>query len=54
MDGAVDRAVVDGRPAGSGLGLGLLREEIARVGGEARLTRGEDGGSTMRARIPTL
>jgi signal transduction histidine kinase len=41
-------------PAGSGLGLGLLREEIARVGGEARLTRGEDGGSTMRARIPTL
>jgi signal transduction histidine kinase len=42
------------RPAGSGLGLGLLREEIARVGGDARLTRGEDGGSTMRARIPLV
>jgi signal transduction histidine kinase len=40
--------------AGSGLGLGILREEIARVGGEARLTRGEDGGSTMRASIPLV
>jgi LuxR family transcriptional regulator, regulator of acetate metabolism len=40
--------------AGSGLGLGILREQIARVGGEARLTRGEDSGSTMRARVPLV
>jgi signal transduction histidine kinase len=40
--------------AGSGLGLGILREEIARVGGEARLARSEDTGSTMRARIPLV
>jgi signal transduction histidine kinase len=39
-------------PGGSGLGVGFLREEIARVGGEARLARSEDTGSTMRARIP--
>ncbi len=37
---------------GSGLGLGMLREQVARLGGDARLARGEDGGSTMRARIP--
>jgi signal transduction histidine kinase len=45
---------VQGGPptGGSGLGLGILREEIARVGGEARLRRSEDTGSTMRARIP--
>ena len=36
----------------NGLGLGILREEIARVGGEARLARSEDTGSTMRTRIP--
>ena len=41
-------------PGGSGLGLGILREEIARVGGEARLARSEDAGSTMRARIPLV
>jgi signal transduction histidine kinase len=38
--------------AGNGLGLGMVREEIARLGGEARLSRGEDYGSTMRARLP--
>ncbi|HET6689441.1 MAG TPA: histidine kinase [Miltoncostaeaceae bacterium] len=49
-----DGAGVQGGPptGGSGLGLGILREEIARVGGEARLRRSEDTGSTMRARIP--
>lgn len=37
---------------GSGLGLGMLREEIGRLGGESRLARNEDSGSTMRTRIP--
>lgn len=37
---------------GNGLGLGMVREEIARLGGEARLARSEDYGSTMRARLP--
>lgn len=37
---------------GSGLGLGMLREEVVRLGGESRLARGEDGGSTMRTRLP--
>lgn len=49
-----DGVGVQGPRAGNGLGLGLLREEIARVGGEARLARGEDTGSTMRARIPLV
>lgn len=38
--------------AGNGLGLGMLREEIARFGGDARLLRGEDHGCTMKARLP--
>ena len=37
---------------GSGLGLGMLREEIHRLGGEIRLARGEDSGSTLRTRLP--
>lgn len=37
---------------GDGLGLGMLREEVARVGGELRLARGEDAGSTLRGRLP--
>ena len=37
---------------GSGLGLGMLREEVARFGGDVRLARSEDSGSTMRALIP--
>ena len=49
-----DGVGVQGLTGGNGLGLGLLREEIARVGGEARLARGEDTGSTMRARIPLV
>lgn len=36
----------------NGVGLGMLREEIARLGGEARLTRNDDAGSTMRTRLP--
>jgi signal transduction histidine kinase len=35
-----------------GMGLGMLREEIVRLGGESRLARSEDGGSTMRTRLP--
>jgi signal transduction histidine kinase len=38
--------------AGNGLGLAMIREEIARLGGDARLARSEDSGSTMRARLP--
>ena len=38
--------------AGNGLGLAMIREEVARLGGEARLARSEDAGSTMRARLP--
>lgn len=37
---------------GNGLGLGMLREEIARLGGDIRLSRNEDAGSTIRARLP--
>ena len=37
---------------GSGLGLGMLREELARLGGESRLARSEDSGSTMRTWLP--
>jgi signal transduction histidine kinase len=37
---------------GNGLGLGMVREEIARLGGEIRLVKGEDYGCTMRARLP--
>ena len=37
---------------GSGMGLGMLREEIARLGGESRLARNDDCGSTMRTQLP--
>jgi signal transduction histidine kinase len=45
---------VGASPSGTsgGLGLRMIREEIARLGGEARLSRSEDAGSTMRARLP--
>ncbi len=36
----------------NGVGLGMLREEIARLGGEVRLVRNDDAGSTMRTRLP--
>jgi LuxR family transcriptional regulator, regulator of acetate metabolism len=36
----------------NGVGLGMLREEIARLGGDARLVRNDDAGSTMRTRLP--
>jgi signal transduction histidine kinase len=36
---------------GTGLGLSTLREEIARVGGQLRLVRNEDTGSTLRGRL---
>ncbi len=39
-------------PAGNGLGLGMVREELARFGGDVRLARGEDHGCTLRARLP--
>jgi len=38
--------------AGAGLGLTMVREEMARLGGEARLSRNEDAGATMRTRLP--
>lgn len=37
---------------GDGLGLGMLREEISRLGGWSRLARGDDAGCTMRTRLP--
>lgn len=40
------------RATGAGVGLGLIREEVSRLGGDIRLTRGEDTGTTMRTRIP--
>ncbi|MGD9572586.1 MAG: GAF domain-containing sensor histidine kinase, partial [Thermoleophilia bacterium] len=57
--GSVELVVQDdgvGVPASgdcvNGVGLGMLREEIARLGGEARLVRNDDAGSTMRTRLP--
>mgnify|MGYP001185004561 FL=1 len=42
-------------PSSTGTGLGLrgLREEVARVDGELRLSRNEDVGATLRVRVPT-
>ncbi len=37
---------------GNGVGLGMLREEIARLGGVARLARNDDAGCTLRTRLP--
>ena len=55
--GSVELVIQDdgvGAPSGqgSGLGLGMIREEVARFGGEVRLMRGDDSGSTMRTLIP--
>ncbi len=38
--------------ATQGFGLRTLSEELARMGGDLRLSRGDDTGSTLRARIP--
>lgn len=53
----VEAAVHDdgvGLAAGAthGFGMRTLAEEVARMGGELRLSRGDDTGSTLRARIP--
>lgn len=37
---------------GNGVGLGMLREEVGRLGGDARLARNEDAGCTLRTRLP--
>jgi signal transduction histidine kinase len=47
-----DGAGVAASPPGNGLGLGMIREEVARLGGDLRLGRGDDHGTTMRARLP--
>jgi LuxR family transcriptional regulator, regulator of acetate metabolism len=47
-----DGVGVTGAGPVNGVGLGMLREEIARLGGDARLARNEDAGSTMRTRLP--
>lgn len=38
--------------AGRGLGMRSLEEETTRLGGELRLSRGDDTGSTLRVRLP--
>lgn len=59
VDGGVQVAVADdGAPgehppgAGSGLGLRLLADRAARLGGRVSLVHDEDGGSTLRALLP--
>ena len=37
---------------GNGVGIGMMREELVRMGGELLLTRSEDTGSMLRARLP--
>ncbi len=37
---------------GNGVGLGMLREEVGRLGGELSLARNEDAGSTLRTCLP--
>ncbi len=51
-DGAGTPGSTSVHQPGNGLGLGIVREEIARLGGEVRLVRGEDYGCTLRARLP--
>jgi LuxR family transcriptional regulator, regulator of acetate metabolism len=56
--GAVELVVQDdgvgisGRGSYNGVGLGMLSEEIERLGGESRLARNEDAGCTLRTRLP--
>jgi signal transduction histidine kinase len=59
VDGGVQVAVADdGSPgehppaAGSGLGLRLLADRTARLGGRLSLVHDEDGGSTLRMLLP--
>jgi signal transduction histidine kinase len=59
VDGGVQVAVADdGSPgehppaAGSGLGLRLLADRAARLGGRLSLVHDEDGGSTLRMLLP--
>ncbi len=48
-----DDGVGTANPAtGNGLDLGMVRDEIARLGGEVLLVKGEDYGCTLRARLP--
>jgi LuxR family transcriptional regulator, regulator of acetate metabolism len=37
---------------GSGLGIRLLAEKAARLGGRASLVHDEDGGTTLRVLLP--
>ena len=59
VDGGVQVAVADdGAPgehpsaAGTGLGLRLLADRAARLGGRVSLVHDEDGGSTLRVLLP--
>jgi LuxR family transcriptional regulator, regulator of acetate metabolism len=59
VDGGVQVAVADdGSPgerphaAGAGLGIRLLVEKAARLGGRVSLVHDEDGGSTLRMMLP--
>lgn len=53
-DGLVREAPADltAEPAGSGLGVRLLAEKAARLGGRVSLVHDEDGGSTLRMTLP--
>ncbi len=59
VDGGVQVAVVDDGtqpvdrvPAATGLGIRLLVEKAARLGGRVSLVHDEDGGSTLRMLLP--
>ncbi len=54
-DDGMARVGADGDPAGSdgsGLGIRLLVEKAARLGGRASLVHDEDGGTTLRMLLP--
>lgn len=51
-DGGGPASGSDPEAAGSGLGLRLLAERAARLGGRVSLVRDEDGGSTLRVQLP--
>jgi len=46
-----DGVGVSGATGVNGVGLGMLREELARFGGDTRLVRNDDAGATMRTRL---
>jgi LuxR family transcriptional regulator, regulator of acetate metabolism len=61
VDGGVQVAVVDDgahpladAPPATGLGIRLLAEKAARLGGRVSLVHDEDGGSTLRMLLPAV